>query len=572
MRRRAARLAEYNGRRDRLEAKERDLAGGRRSPRGAGPRPTSPTRPGSGRTASWRRRTPTSGPGASQNGLKPEAMAHFTTAVHLDPSRDSSWRHLGYVKRNGRWISPDQAADDAKDDREQRQANRHWEPLLRKWKGWLGGLVGGPSRGGRGTPGGVTDPRAVPSILKVFPTGGPEADQYRLLRMLERIDDPRSSRGLAELAVSAGSPSVRTAAIAVLGGGPCGDYAGPLVESIRGKIGYEIKPLEGPGSTGALVFETSRVRLIRTYDAPPVFLPAASFRGYAGVDANGLPVIAQGRELDRMSRDPNPYSVAMKVHELEARTAGLIALANVKADVVQQRMAADIGQVEMINRQAEEDNARVIPVLQQAADAPADLKDDEEAWHVWWYDTLGYSYQVGVQGDVHRGRLAVAVPAAPDHDLLRRGDAGPHARRPPADRVDPGRRPGPRPGRGHRRAGLPARRLRPPQPARPDPAGLARQRRFGGLQRLSPVLAGQPRLGHGPRAEAGRRPPHASAAWSGSPRVEPDTHSAPLQPRRRRDPHLLRRHRAPAGPRQHAPRPPPPAVRRPPHRGGRPAE
>ena len=68
-------------------------------------------------------------------------MAHFTTAVHLDPSRESSWRHLGYVKRNGRWISPEQAAAEAKDDREQRQANRHWEPLLRKWKGWLGGLV-----------------------------------------------------------------------------------------------------------------------------------------------------------------------------------------------------------------------------------------------------------------------------------------------------------------------------------------------------------------------------------------------------------------------------------------------
>ena len=24
---------------------------------------------------------------------------------------------------------------------------------------------------------------------------------------------------------------------------------------------------------------------------------------------------------------------------------------------------------------------------------PADLKDNEEGWHVWWYDTLGYSYQ-----------------------------------------------------------------------------------------------------------------------------------------------------------------------------------
>ena len=32
-------------------------------------------------------------------------------------------------------------------------------------------------------------------------------------------------------------------------------------------------------------------------------------------------------------------------------------------------------------------------MLQLAAGAPTDLKDDEEAWNVWWYDTLGYSYQ-----------------------------------------------------------------------------------------------------------------------------------------------------------------------------------
>jgi len=32
-----------------------------------------------------------------QNGLKPEATAHFTQAVVLDPHRDSAWKHLGFV-------------------------------------------------------------------------------------------------------------------------------------------------------------------------------------------------------------------------------------------------------------------------------------------------------------------------------------------------------------------------------------------------------------------------------------------------------------------------------------------
>jgi hypothetical protein len=40
-----------------------------------------------------------------RTGLGPEELAHFTLAVHLDPYRDSSWKHLGYLKRNGRWTS-----------------------------------------------------------------------------------------------------------------------------------------------------------------------------------------------------------------------------------------------------------------------------------------------------------------------------------------------------------------------------------------------------------------------------------------------------------------------------------
>jgi hypothetical protein len=388
---RGARLAEYNGRRDRLEDKERAL-------RAAVERLKVKGRPEDAYAAQLKANRELAqahaglGIWCDRNGLKPEAMAHFTTAVHLDPSRESSWRHLGYVKRDGRWISPEQAAAEAKDDRDRRQANRHWEPLLRKWKSWLGGSAARREEA-EGLLADVTNPRAVPAILKVFPIGGTEADQSRMLGMLERIDDPRSSRGLADLALRAGTPSLRMAAIEVLKKRPRRDYAAQLVESIRGKIDYAVQPVASPGSTGALILDTHRVRMIRTYDTPPVFLPASSFRGYVGYDANGLPVIAQGRELDQMNRDQNPFSVAMKVREIEARTAALIAAANVKAQFVQQRIVDDVNQVEMLNRQAEADNAQIIPVLQLAAGAPKDLKDDEESWHVWWYDTLGYSYK-----------------------------------------------------------------------------------------------------------------------------------------------------------------------------------
>jgi hypothetical protein len=389
--RRAALLAEYNGRRDKLADREEHR-------RAAVERLRQSGRPEEAYSARLKANRDLAqahaalGSWCDQKGLKPEAMAHFTTAVHLDASRESSWRHLGYVKRNGRWTSREQAVAEEEDEREQRQANRHWEPLLRKWRGWLGGSSSQREQAEERLAA-VTDPRAVPTILKVFPVGGSVSDQSRLVGLLGRIDDPRSSLGLAQVAVRTRAGRVQAEAIEVLRKRPRRDYAGHLVESIRDKIAISVQPVQGPGSRGAMVLDTPRLRVVLTYDAPPAFQLAATFRGYAGYDGNGLPIVVQGRELDRLARDQDPATIALKVREWEARTAGLIALAKIKVQVVQQRMAADVNQVEMLNAQAEADNARVIPVLQAAAGAPADLKESQESWNVWWYDTLGYRYQ-----------------------------------------------------------------------------------------------------------------------------------------------------------------------------------
>ncbi|MDR3634696.1 MAG: hypothetical protein P4L84_12900, partial [Isosphaeraceae bacterium] len=72
-----------------------------------------------------------------QNGLNAEALAHFTTAVVLDPHRETTWKHLGYVQHKGRWMSREQIAAEEQEARAQKLADARWEPLLRKWKGWL---------------------------------------------------------------------------------------------------------------------------------------------------------------------------------------------------------------------------------------------------------------------------------------------------------------------------------------------------------------------------------------------------------------------------------------------------
>ena len=259
-----------------------------------------PTQPGSRATDDLAEAHVELGLWCDRNGLKPEATAHFTMAVHLDPYRDSSWKHLGYVKRNGRWMSREQAAAEEREEREQKQANRYWEPLLKKWTAWLGDRR--HREEAENLLATVTDRRAVPSILKLFPIDRPEAEQLRRVRLLGQIDDPSSSRAIANQAVRTRFESVRRAAIEVLKKRPPRDYAGKLVEMIHGTIRYKVQPVAGPDSRGALAIDAPRFRMVRTYDVPPAFELASSFRGYVGYDDNGLPVVVQGRELDYMKR------------------------------------------------------------------------------------------------------------------------------------------------------------------------------------------------------------------------------------------------------------------------------
>ena len=83
-------LEQYNARRAALEAsmttRKRDDAGNRRYALAHE------------KLAAW----------CEQQGLKDEAIAHFTTAVQFDPYRDAPWKHLGYVKHHGRWMTQDQ--------------------------------------------------------------------------------------------------------------------------------------------------------------------------------------------------------------------------------------------------------------------------------------------------------------------------------------------------------------------------------------------------------------------------------------------------------------------------------
>ncbi|MHC5537974.1 polymorphic toxin-type HINT domain-containing protein [Singulisphaera rosea] len=350
-------------------------------------------------------------------GLKAAALAHFTSAVVLDPYRDASWKHLGYIKHGGRWMSHAQADAERREADAQYKANAYWEPKLRTWRTALrqAALTRDHAKERLDE---INDPRAVPSLLRVFGNGS-EAGQTIVVQILTRIEAPESTRQLASLAVFSESPTIREAAIHALKKREPRDYGGTLVEMLHTPIRYRVQPVAGPGSPGALLVETSRFKMMRTYDAPPAFRLGGGFYGYVGFDENGLPVVARGVEVDKIKklREKNSSELAGEIAMIEERTQRMLAEANLKAAASQQQLILDVNGIEAWNAQANVVNSRVVDVLQGAMDAPkvpelvkpanAEMlagnafpdegvndspKNDEDSWRAWWFDRLGYKY------------------------------------------------------------------------------------------------------------------------------------------------------------------------------------
>jgi Pretoxin HINT domain len=338
-----------------------------------------------------------------QNGLKAEAAAHFTQAVVCDPYHEPTWKHLGYVKHDGRWMSHEQIAAEEKEILTQRRATTYWRSTLLRWREDLKA----PSKREKTEAelATVTDPRAVPSIGVVFGDSG-AAGQKIAVQLLGQIDSPRAARALAFLAVESPFDAVRDAASKSLQGREPRDWAEALVQQIHAPAKYEARPVGGPGSPGALMIETPRFKVLRSYDAPPAFNLGSSFRGYVGYDLNGLPVVAAGRELDHMVRD-KPANRAADLANIEAKTQNLIAEANLKAVTSQRRMIADVTAIEEFNAYSVLANERITSIFRTALDAPSELKDnDEDGWNQWLYDKIGYRYEPTPQ-------ITYAVNAAP---------------------------------------------------------------------------------------------------------------------------------------------------------------
>jgi hypothetical protein len=224
------------------------------------------------------------------NGLKDQAIAHFHQAIRLDSSREVAWKHLGFKKVGGRWQKPEALAAHKHEDDLQTRANKHWKPLLEKWREGLFSKDKARHASAEAGLGGVTDPRAVPAVWTTFALG--PADRQRVaVRLLGQIDSPGSSRALAVLALSGRSGEIREAATLVLKRRDARDFAPLLIGLLRDPIKFEVKKVNGPGSHGELLVKNKDANVKRIYT--PLQAPEVSMLpgDRVGLDSNGQPVL-----------------------------------------------------------------------------------------------------------------------------------------------------------------------------------------------------------------------------------------------------------------------------------------
>jgi len=315
-----------------------------------------------------------------EHGLRAEAMVHAIQALDLDPRKEDAWRLLGFRKVEGRWLSPEQARDEV----DQKEADREWAPKL---SAWHRALHGPPKKTraaadqqarkaveAREALAGIEAPRAVPTIYREFARGGP-ADQELAVQILGQIPGPAASKALATLAIYGRSPEVRRKATETLRWREPLDYVEALVGLLATPLKYEVRPdttgAGGIGSPGVLVIEGERQEVWRTYVGVDAFEaahpPDLTIRtgDYITYDAAGEPVIRR-----RTGQTVSPRQIAQ-----EYANAALAARA---------RMEQDIAEIKAENAARHAFNEIVFRVLKDATGQG--VTDTSQAWKDWLAD------------------------------------------------------------------------------------------------------------------------------------------------------------------------------------------
>ena len=341
-----------------------------------------------------------------QKGLKAQALTHYEQVLQLDPTRDTAWKHLGFKKQGNRWVKADQATAAKQEAEWQKQADKHWRPILEKVRDDLRSKD--PARRARAEQqlAEVTDPRAVPMIWGLFVFGS-ESSQVAAIAMLNQIEGPAASNALAALAIFSPRAEVQRRASESLTRRDLRDILTRLIAMIRKPFKYQVRPVSGPGSTGVLFVEGEKFNVQRIYRSMPInpsLLPAGAQSCSAAVNEFN----ASGRKTTPLmlenqlsmpagsAVDPFDYLAAQVRNSAQSSRDvqnGINQLQQVREanTTLQQSLAQDVRRIEAINEQITQLNSRVLPIIE--ATSGQKLGAEPEKWKGWWTDQLGYAFQ-----------------------------------------------------------------------------------------------------------------------------------------------------------------------------------
>jgi HEAT repeat protein len=404
----ATRLAEYNARREALDGSA---------------------------TAHWQL-----GVWCQENGLEPEAKAHFTAVTRLKPESTDAWKRLGYVKQNGRWVEPEQAAADAARKKAQLEANARWQPKLETLRAHLTD----PKRRAEAESelAAITDPLAIPAVFRVLGNSRPE-HQRLAVQILGQIDSPAAAPPLILLLTASTDPEVRRAAGETLARRDVRESIDGLIELVRTPTVYRVVQNGGPGTPKTIEVETQTAKVQRNYAAPrppgnywemlqqdphlrgfrddrnavgpgralaamreltfnsgvmdPDIAAALGAVATAGSPDAAAAIIARGpaNPADTAARAQRQLQNQWEVARLEQYANSLMErnLREYNQAVVrtESRFRQDITLIEQGNAVIRRINDRVLPTLEQVSGQH--LGDDHAGWTRWWAQEQGYSYE-----------------------------------------------------------------------------------------------------------------------------------------------------------------------------------
>lgn len=316
-------------------------------------------------------------------GLKAEALAHFAAVVRLEPGRAAAWKRLGCKKVDGRWMNDEQAAAEKAEREAQKAADRAWSARLEELRRDLADpreRAGAEQELSR-----VSNPRAVPSIWKVF-VRGRNPSLSRAVQLLGQVRSPASSKALAWLVVGSKSETVRQRATETLETRDAREFLDILIGALRQPVRYQVRPVRGPGQPGTLYIEG------RAYNTMEVFrpwnMPRRALRSgdYVTLDANGLPVINEP-SLTRLSYP----GVSLEVtRDLEIPIGEMQLEAIQTAVVAERQLERQVALLDRLNQRIGAWNERVLPALTTLTGQ--DLGAEAQAWSKWWTEEQGYAY------------------------------------------------------------------------------------------------------------------------------------------------------------------------------------